>query len=197
MTNEEAWNRIDSIIAKYEIDDEYVTIINDKDYDALRMARKILESQPCEGMRDATEEERKSTKDYIDSISKPTGLQFDDIYEELDFVQPHKKISVKLRLCEDCISREDAIDTAIEAVDEWDGGCNTNRATMIYKAIKNLPSVTPSRSRGKWIHWTDDYKDYVTCSCCEYGEEGEVLLSDKTPFCPICGVDMREGEDEE
>ena len=197
MTNEEAWNRIDSIIAKYEIDDEYVTIINDKDYDALRMARKILESQPCEGMRDATEEERKSTKDYIDSISKPTGLQFDDIYEELDFVQPHKKISVKLRLCEDCISREDAIDTAIEAVDEWDGGCNTNRATMIYKAIKNLPSVTPSRSRGKWIHWTDDYKDYVTCSCCEYGEEGEVLLSDKTPFCPICGADMREGEDEE
>ena len=49
------------------------------------------EQQPCEGMRDATEEERKSTKDYIDSISKPTGVQFDDIYEELNFVQPQPK----------------------------------------------------------------------------------------------------------
>lgn len=53
---------------------------------------------PYKGMRDATEEECKSTKDYIDSISKPTGLQFDDIYEELDFVQPHKKISANLRI---------------------------------------------------------------------------------------------------
>jgi hypothetical protein len=67
----------------------------------------------------------------------------------------------------------------------------------ISNAVKALPSVTPQRSRGKWIHWTDDYKDYVTCSCCEYGEEGEVLLSDKTPFCPICGADMRESENKE
>ena len=57
------------------------------------------------------------------------------------------------------------------------------------KALEQQP-----RPRGKWIHWTDDYKDYVTCSCCEYGEEGEVLLSDKTPVCPICGADMRESE---
>lgn len=65
------------------------------------------EQQFCEDMRDATEEERKSTKDYIDSISKPTGLQFDDIYEELDFVQPHKKTFVNLQPCEDCVKRKD------------------------------------------------------------------------------------------
>ena len=47
MTNEEAYNRIDAIIAKHEIDDEYVTITNKKDYDALRMARKALEQQSC------------------------------------------------------------------------------------------------------------------------------------------------------
>ena len=58
-------------------------------------------------------------------------------------------------------------------------------------AINELPSVTPQPMKGKWIHWTDDFKDYVTCSCCDYGEEGEVLLKDKTPFCPICGADMR------
>ena len=46
MLREEAYNRIDAIIAKYEIDDEYVTITNSKDYDALRMARESLEQEP-------------------------------------------------------------------------------------------------------------------------------------------------------
>lgn len=46
MTREEAWNRIDAIIAKHEIDDEYVTITSFLDYDALRMARKVLEQEP-------------------------------------------------------------------------------------------------------------------------------------------------------
>ena len=35
-----------------------------------------LETQPM-NMRDATEEERKSVKDYIESVSKPTGVQFE------------------------------------------------------------------------------------------------------------------------
>ena len=49
MTKEEAYNRIDAIIAKHEIDDEYVTITSAKDYDALRMARKVLEQEPKKG----------------------------------------------------------------------------------------------------------------------------------------------------
>ena len=46
MTREEAYNRIDAIIAKYEVDDEYVTITNLNDYEALRIARKTLEQEP-------------------------------------------------------------------------------------------------------------------------------------------------------
>ena len=52
--------------------------------------------------------------------------------------------------------------------------------------------LTVNPKEGKWIHWTDDYKDYCTCSCCEYGSEGEVLLSEKTPYCPICGAKMED-----
>ena len=48
MTREEAFNRIDSIIARHEIDDDYVTITSLLDYDALRLARKVLEQEPCE-----------------------------------------------------------------------------------------------------------------------------------------------------
>lgn len=53
------------------------------------------------GMRDATEEERKSTQDYINSISKPTGIHFDDfddVVEDLDFIQEHPKVGVELKV---------------------------------------------------------------------------------------------------
>lgn len=64
------------------------------------------------------------------------------------------------------------------------GDCYHCFATAIAKRDKLL------KPKGKWIHWTDDYKDYCTCSNCLYGEEGEVLLSDKTPYCPVCGAEM-------
>ena len=126
MMNEETINKLKDILEEVTETDDSISYVTSDDADALKAAIKVLEQQPCDkcvystkdgycqyddiaeiipteqppckGMRDATEEERKSTKDYIDSISKPTGLQFDDIYEELDFVQPHKKISAKLRI---------------------------------------------------------------------------------------------------
>lgn len=48
-----------------------------------------------------------------------------------------------------------------------------------------------TKLKGKWIEWTDDRKDYVSCSCCGYGDEGEVYISERTPYCPVCGSDMR------
>lgn len=52
------------------------------------------------------------------------------------------------------------------------------------------------RPSGEWIYWTDDRKDYVKCSNCDYGEEGEVKYDEQTPYCPVCGshnpiTDMR------
>lgn len=96
---------------------------------------------------------------------------------------------------EDCISREQTL-KAFTAKCVGECACckyngSDNGTAENCKLIKSMPSVTSTRPKGKWIHWTDDYKDYVTCSCCGYGEEGEVLLSDKTPFCPICGADMK------
>ena len=47
---------------------------------------------------------------------------------------------------DELISRRAAIDAAIEAVDEWDGGYNLSRADIIEKAINNLPSAQPERT---------------------------------------------------
>ena len=72
-------------------------------------------------MRDATEEERKSVKDYVESISKPTGVHFDE-------TQPTDA---------DCISREAVYE--LLAKEDW-------ADTVI--GIKELPSVTP---QPRWI----------------------------------------------
>lgn len=44
--------------------------------DAIGVGIQAIDAQQTK-MRDATEEERKSVKDYIESISKPTGVRFD------------------------------------------------------------------------------------------------------------------------
>jgi hypothetical protein len=51
----------------------------------------------------------------------------------------------------DCISRQAAIDVAVEAADEWDGGHSRNREEIITRKMRMLPSVQP--------HW-------IPCSEC-------------------------------
>ena len=64
---------------------------------------------------------------------------------------------------------------------------NLDRTRMVNTALDMAVKSLSGLKTGKWIHWIDDYKDYCTCSCCAYGEEGEVLLSKVTPYCPYCG----------
>lgn len=147
--------------------------------------------QPCEDMRDATEEERKSTKDYIDSISKPTGLRFDDLYEEIDFVQPHKKIPCTITIgkpSEDCISRTKLL-ARIDAEREHLLNIKMDGAEHVIvhharRIIEDMPSVTPKAKTGYWIDADDGYPFNAICSSCNrlnhlYGN-----------YCKHCGVKM-------
>lgn len=134
------------------------------------------------------EEAIKELKDASDSEVR-YGDTYNHYYEIMKRVEAFD-MAIKLleqQSCEDCISRAETLRHGRLIYDDDGKGYVAVRVDEII----DLPSVTPTRPKGKWIHWTDDYKDYVTCSCCGYGEEGEVLLSDKTPFCPICGADMR------
>ena len=54
--------------------------------------------------------------------------------------------------------------------------------------IMRFPSVKPERKKGKWI------KDSVyRCSMCEHSYQDTGYGFN---FCPNCGADMREGQDE-
>lgn len=44
--------------------------------------------------------------------------------------------------------------------------------------------------KGMWMHRNDDNSDWLECSGCGHGEEGEVKIWEGTPFCPMCGREM-------
>ena len=48
----------------------------------------------------------------------------------------------------DTISRQAAIDTAIDAADDWDGGHSKERERFIREALEELPSAEPELKKG-------------------------------------------------
>lgn len=156
-------------------------------------------------MRDATEKEQKSTSDFINSISKPTGLQFDEVVEEMDYVQEHPKVKVKLRGCEDAVSR-----AYIEPiVEELENICinGDEHILSLLSDIKNAPPVTPTRHHGYWeetvvlpraydIMGNKTWASQMRCNKCEFATFAVEGKFSQYNFCPNCGADMREEKNE-
>ena len=111
----------------------------------------------------------------------------------------------------DLISRQDAIDALWKALYEYEDKTEKqfidseeldvadwiqhrnfvqNMSDIDRQTILGLPSAEPERKKGKWLTVDAGYYDYVKCSQC-----GETLVWGKN-FCPNCGADMREGEEE-
>lgn len=98
---------------------------------------------------------------------------------------------------DDLISRAAAIDAAVEAADEWDGGYSRSREEIITLKLRMLPSAQPERPSGKWLSHYDYCKrhGYIPsgmmafwwCDQCEQG------VGHTTKFCPHCGARMRPG----
>ena len=84
--------------------------------------------------------------------------------------------------CEDAISREAVIKL-------FNGNIGSEAALILHK-VKQLPSVTPSRHKGRWI--LDEDKSLLfnvyKCSNCEN------IGARKSKFCPNCGAEMESAE---
>ena len=91
--------------------------------------------------------------------------------------------------CEDCISRQAAID-ALGEVHPLD-----YNAQAIKARIEQLPSVQPTRVKGEW-QITDAYPHNVYCSEChtKFAQTHWAVWEDGSlprNYCPNCGADMR------
>lgn len=91
-------------------------------------------------------------------IANDNGVfeEYDDIYDltiHCTSQEEQDEVLMKLNriVCTDAISRQAAINVAVDAVDDWDGGCNKTREEYIRKALETIPPVTPAEKVGKWI----------------------------------------------
>ena len=133
-------------------------------------------------------------------FSRPSDIDFENeikraLHENLKELD--KAALEGNRRDEDAISRQAVLEKAIivpiaKVVTDDEVIC---RKIVFVEDIQNLPSVTPSRPKGKWIQTKDDcdgvnfYDFSFECSKC--GKE----QSFKSNYCPNCGAKMIESEE--
>lgn len=93
----------------------------------------------------------------------------------------------------DCISRKEVL-KLFNRSDSY-----TWETALIKKKIEDMPPVTPTRKRGKWIRvgggsLIDDFR----CDCCNkqpsLKKVGYTWGWDFTKYCPNCGAEMESKE---
>ena len=120
--------------------------------------------------------------DYVSSGYANSAEDFEE-YSKIICQLPPVSLAVP---CEDAISRQAVLDKAItipiaKIVTEDKVIC---RKVIFVDDIEHLPSVSPTRPKGKWEEYLKEGLKYK-CSAC--GSRYD------TPwfYCPNCGVDMR------
>ena len=102
---------------------------------------------------------------------------------------------------DDLISRRGAIEALNKEIrrrrlfddDDVDGMLDESDTDEV---LKGLPSAQPERKKGKWLPYLEEYHDMFKCSNC-----GNIIrlpfkcFSPPYYYCPNCGADMKEEED--
>jgi hypothetical protein len=103
--------------------------------------------------------------------------------------------------CEDCVSRKKLDKALYEHFHEEDSPNNITEVRLgaVRNFVKNFPSVTPTRKKGKWInksHTSDCGIKFVAseCTCCgkrTFFDCDQLVYN----YCPNCGSFMSEVEE--
>lgn len=93
--------------------------------------------------------------------------------------------------CEDAVSRKDLYNALYEHFHDEDAPNNITevRLGVVRNFVKDFPSVTPTRKKGKWIehpHEAGENWEYSKYEC----SECHVWANDDSDFCPNCGTEM-------
>ena len=104
-----------------------------------------------------------------------------------------KRKALEQEPCEDAVSRQTVsyiIKSHIHEIITESGTDKNAHTNAVLRSIVNLvetmPSVTPTRKKGKWIVEVWNNKEHHTCSNCQH-------LIDYEPcyhYCPYCGAEM-------
>ena len=167
----------------------------------------LLKAQPM-NMRDATEEERKSVKDYVDSVSKPTGVNFNELLRDCGTCKHNTGIDCGQYPCNECnrrthplyepkivqpteaVSREQAKKFLYEEIERLhDDGLYDCFSRIIDDMYNELPSVTPSNEdiREAYIKGYDyGVKDWFKSKT----QPSEDCISREEALLALTGMDL-------
>ena len=174
-----------------------------------------LTNEECEQVIQALEQQRNITNEELFALQlnampsvtlQPKTIQekqaesekyqkaFDDGYEN-GYAQA--RFDYEQQPCEDCISREEVHDAFVE----WYLDLLEDNDVKDFETILlELPSVQPQPKRGKWEVIRKEYEfmggvvnEVQGCKCSNCGG----IVKFKSDFCPNCGADMREVQDDD
>ena len=168
--------------------------------EALDMAIKALEQQPCEDIAEVTRrivtEATEDMDNFIFTTIQPwceEKIQRKILKYDLEqaLMQYFNK-----QPCEDAVSRDLILKRIEESVARYSGQYTTDMLTMcglFSQMIKELPSVT--QKSGKWIGIDEEPHEDYECSCCGYVVStftANIEPHTEYKFCPNCGAKMFE-----
>ena len=152
-------------------------------------------------MRDATSEEQEAVDKYIKSISKPTGINIFDFYENREkncLNCKHQDFICEVKGCKDYKKWEQADgkyisrQAVINCFKKWQPYMAT-RLHEFEKELSELPSVAIPSAEPKTGHWitdVDKWGDIVTTVNGYRCDKCNAFNSDKDNYCPNCGAKM-------
>jgi len=127
---------------------------------------------------------------YIKEISKPTGIEFDEEQEQIDFVQPHKTIPCKIKVADgDLISKS----KLVMYLNDWRFGVAPDETTNpnvrykrqvtvdvideFMKIVEELPSVAIPSAEPQWTPVSERLpKEGEDVLACFYTGEGNYKM---------------------
>jgi hypothetical protein len=116
---------------------------------------------------------------------KRTMMTMSDLIRRQDALQA----IIGITTCENAEGIEIHCDASVADSEGWLGGVRD-----ALRAIENLPSAEPERTKGEWIKHENPtlgqcLKIVYECSVCHKGVGCEYFV--RRSFCPNCGADMR------
>lgn len=172
MSRKEAINIISQMIKDEE------GFLSDNTVEAHKMAIKALKQEPCEDCvnRQAV---LKINESHHGQMPNQINHQ---IWQEIKELPP---VTPKPTECDDAVSRQAVLDMMQMKMG----------AKELYKAVYELPSVTPQPKTGRWTNGDP------ICPCCgedKFKDLDADIWADWQPkHCPNCGAKMVESEDKE
>ena len=123
---------------------------------------------------------REQAKREIDSLDFYLQNHTDDYSEESHTAMMMAIKALEQEPCDDVISRQTVLDMMQIKMGDKE----------LYKAVYDLPSVTPKPKTGHWIY--DKKSDLSKCSICGAYCPHDELGRIETYYCSYCGAKMQE-----